>query len=75
MQDMGKSGPEGPHDLIQALHPHKVVVNVNCEKKSRTTGIIIHKDERKVSITRKNIEEEAQIEKQKSDIININLPK
>ena len=44
MQDMGKSGPEGPHDLIQALRPHKVIVNVNCEKKSRTTGIIIHKD-------------------------------
>jgi hypothetical protein len=44
IQDLGFVGPDAPQDLVDGLAPHTVIVNANPERKSRNTGIIIHKD-------------------------------
>ena len=44
IQDMGNIGPDGPHELRQALAPHKVITNATNTNKSKNTGIILHKN-------------------------------
>src|SRR4051794_40662749 len=44
IQDLGLVGPDGPVELIEKLAPHTVIVNAHPTKKSRSTGIILHKE-------------------------------
>ena len=44
MQDMGIIGLDSPIEMTKALYPHKIIINSNSSKKSRSSGLIIHKD-------------------------------
>ena len=54
LQDFGHCGPDGPTDLLEQLAPHTVLVNANPDKKSRNTGLIIHKDWEKAGEVKKH---------------------
>ena len=49
-QDMGNIGPDGPHELRQALTPHQVITNATDANKSRNTEIILHKNWEIISV-------------------------